>query len=353
MENRLTYLDSAKGIGIILIILGHVLPSNNYIRNWIYSFHVPLFFIISGMLLSYKSSWIYKDKKSIIKNKAKQILYPYATFSMLAIFIMFLQEVIRLLLFNNASFAPILVNVIFTVFLDGYMSLWFLPALFLAELMFIFIYRSKLNKPLILIALVIMEILGCSIVQNNLNSYIFLLLNIITRAGIGTCFIFVGFYIFKYINYIKSKVLYIAIVIYGLINLLTSQMNLPIDLHYSELGNPILYFASSIFGSLFVIITCKYIFGKSKLMQFFGKNSLIIMATHLPLPVLTLLSILINEINISESLHVLFVFVSIIIVEFFIIHFINSYAPFMTKYRSVLPKKYIIKYANFVFKSRV
>ncbi|MBF1069294.1 MAG: acyltransferase family protein, partial [Prevotellaceae bacterium] len=44
---RIEALDIAKGIGIILVIIGHM--SSSYLRDWIYSFHMPLFFIISGI----------------------------------------------------------------------------------------------------------------------------------------------------------------------------------------------------------------------------------------------------------------------------------------------------------------
>ena len=39
---RVEALDIAKGIGIILVIIGHM--SSSYLRDWIYSFHMPLFF---------------------------------------------------------------------------------------------------------------------------------------------------------------------------------------------------------------------------------------------------------------------------------------------------------------------
>ena len=47
---RLDWVDIAKGIAIVLMILGHSsLP--NMIQNWIYSFHMPFFFFISGVLM--------------------------------------------------------------------------------------------------------------------------------------------------------------------------------------------------------------------------------------------------------------------------------------------------------------
>lgn len=52
MKSRLVYVDTAKAIGIFLVCLGHFLPSGTMIRVAIYSFHVPLFFFVAGVLHS-------------------------------------------------------------------------------------------------------------------------------------------------------------------------------------------------------------------------------------------------------------------------------------------------------------
>lgn len=46
---RLKYIDIAKGIGMLLVILGHYECTND-IRRWIFAFHMPLFVFISGYL---------------------------------------------------------------------------------------------------------------------------------------------------------------------------------------------------------------------------------------------------------------------------------------------------------------
>ena len=50
--SRLSWLDILKGIGIILVAVGHIYL-NEKINHWIYSFHMPLFFLAAG--------WVYKE----------------------------------------------------------------------------------------------------------------------------------------------------------------------------------------------------------------------------------------------------------------------------------------------------
>ncbi len=43
---RIDSLDILKGIGIILVVVGHMIGNQLYIRPWIYAFHMPLFFML-------------------------------------------------------------------------------------------------------------------------------------------------------------------------------------------------------------------------------------------------------------------------------------------------------------------
>lgn len=47
---HIEWIDSVKSFGMLLVVWGHFLPANNILRILIYSFHVPLFFIVSGYL---------------------------------------------------------------------------------------------------------------------------------------------------------------------------------------------------------------------------------------------------------------------------------------------------------------
>lgn len=74
---RLPYLDYASVFVAYLVILGHLLlSSNTTLRPYIYSFHMPFFFLVSGML--------HKDLGCIAWNKYfKTLLIPFLFFNLL------------------------------------------------------------------------------------------------------------------------------------------------------------------------------------------------------------------------------------------------------------------------------
>ena len=45
---RIEWIDVSKGITIILMMIGHYVPYGSQVRNFIFAFHMPLFFILSG-----------------------------------------------------------------------------------------------------------------------------------------------------------------------------------------------------------------------------------------------------------------------------------------------------------------
>lgn len=77
---RISYIDVAKGMGIILIVIGHSVKTG-WLREYLYSFHVPFFFLLSGM--TYKVSI---DKKSFWKRKLQTIIIPYFVAGIISIF---------------------------------------------------------------------------------------------------------------------------------------------------------------------------------------------------------------------------------------------------------------------------
>lgn len=85
---RISYLDSVKGIGILLIVLSHVAmgeTGENPLRNGIMSFAVPLFFFVTGILLFIKDAYSEKTINTLLFDKMKALIYPYCVFTTVAL----------------------------------------------------------------------------------------------------------------------------------------------------------------------------------------------------------------------------------------------------------------------------
>lgn len=77
-------IDAAKGLGVLLVILGHSLYGTSvpqYVNQVIYSFHVPMFFVLAG----YLQKQITHPGKFILK-KIKRLFVPYLLYAFIAIF---------------------------------------------------------------------------------------------------------------------------------------------------------------------------------------------------------------------------------------------------------------------------
>ena len=64
-------IDIAKAVGIILMVVGHFNGLPLWFEKWIFSFHMPLFFILSGYLFKPKT------EIQVIKGGIKSLVWPY------------------------------------------------------------------------------------------------------------------------------------------------------------------------------------------------------------------------------------------------------------------------------------
>lgn len=142
-DKRIAWIDNAKAIAIFFIVLGHQLPSGE-LCGYLYSFHVPLFFFLSGLTFSAD-----KSPKKYFKEKAKRILIPYFAFSLVSIAVYYILN----LIFHKDGLSPgqCLLGMLIGTRSTGLMlwnnPLWFLPCLFVlltfAYIIKKFIFRSN------------------------------------------------------------------------------------------------------------------------------------------------------------------------------------------------------------------
>lgn len=80
---RLKWLDIAKGITIILMVIGHTSIPDPFSR-FIYAFHMPLFFIASG----WTTNWNKYNYMEFAKRKFRSIMVPFMVYSVIVLSIL-------------------------------------------------------------------------------------------------------------------------------------------------------------------------------------------------------------------------------------------------------------------------
>ena len=130
---RVSWIDIAKGIGIFLIVFGHTIQQTGIMRQILYSFHVPLFFVISG--LTYKSD---ESSTFFLKKKIKGLLIPYWAVGLISIIVILLINQFVHLQQDNTNFFVNVFGLIYGNYRTGLMwwnrPLWFIPCLFITLL---------------------------------------------------------------------------------------------------------------------------------------------------------------------------------------------------------------------------
>lgn len=150
-NDRRQDIDYFRGFGIICMILGHIIIGDNLFNKIVHSFHMPMFFIISGFFYKERNDYIDYAKK-----KAKTLLLPYLIFGAMhyIIYIVYYYhdsempkiDPLRHLLLDNTEGLPI----------AG--ALWFLTALFFCELLYnlcVTVVKKRIASFLIIAALTI------------------------------------------------------------------------------------------------------------------------------------------------------------------------------------------------------
>lgn len=312
MKEKINYIDYSKGIAILFVIFGHVYSGNNIATTWIYSFHIPLFFIISGFLLKLNKN---KDTKSMILKKFKSLMVPYILFSIISI--------LGHYLINDLSYMILKKSIFNTITLFGVEALWFLPALFISESIFLYeknnIDKNK-YKILFYINIFLIIYIFMLIDKKNYNSVIENFTIVLVRSIVALFFINIGYYLYKVISKINLKIYQIFIL--AIISVVFSKLNGSVNLYSVQFDNLFLYVLNSIIGSFLTISIAKKING-SKALEFLGQNTLIIMATHQLIIEAILKSTLIKYLN-----GIIFIFI-ILLLEYPLIKIINKYLPFM------------------------
>lgn len=144
---RRTEIDVAKGFALFLVIFGHIVTMHHTLFRWIFAFHMPAFFFLSGMTFRPEK---YPDYMAYIKDKSRRLLVPYFAITLGAMIICMLRPDYRLPILADGWRHQLKWIFYYTQPQNLYVGqIWFLVALFMAELIAFSWIRIFDRRPLL------------------------------------------------------------------------------------------------------------------------------------------------------------------------------------------------------------
>ncbi|MDR0865647.1 MAG: acyltransferase family protein [Candidatus Symbiothrix sp.] len=335
---REIYIDIVKGLSVLCITLLHFEDGifSNALNIWIGSFMITAFYFTSGWIMCLSQKEI--SLKSHIHKRIRQLVFPYIWFTLIII----LFDGI-LVLFGIKGYQLILTDIYKTIVLRGIGTLWFLPALFFSEIIAIVFLQRTLKWKIVITLATILYLSGykywndtfaygselCRIVDAPLRT----IYNIMRAWGV----IVAGYYIcnvfYRYIQLLSNR----KLLIYGCFLMVASFLSanyldrlLPL---FGEIDSVVWLFIAPIVGPFGLLLLAKATekWEVSSFLSFWGKNSLILMATHYS--ILMEICILVNKTFWGQDglsgFHSLLFFVVTIVFEYIVVYLINTKAKFI------------------------
>lgn len=282
--------------------------------GWITVFYMPLFFILSGIFFNNQSS---------LSKRCKKLITPYLWFYILAYILSIIKDTIKHQAINLYDFF-----IPFVGQTSGYENtpIWFLLSLIQITLIVSFLCKVCKKQYILIVSLAI-----------SVTGYIAGKYHFLSHYYIGTSLLCTFFFVMGYIlkrYFLNSKIIY-------------SVLSLLISIIFYEINSYVIkpdwnnvsqnYIPSGFIPFLLVTVTACYgLIGISRyldrilylntILRFFGKNSLIVLCTHMMLMFIP--SYLETKISNTEY-GILLSLLIILCIDACIIIFINKYCRFM------------------------
>ncbi len=267
MRNK--QIDVLRGIGAILVVIGHLVPYEGNIKILLYAFHMPLFFFLSGFLFSNKKSF-----KDYIISNLKSLILPYFIFNIIS-FIFNLDMIIK----DNFTFLQILDNIFYyhnSIVWNS--SLWFFIVLFFTKIVF-YIFAKICNNSVKKLSIITLVLLSIGILLNINEIFLPFGLSIIPFAFL---FFFIGYFVKKIniLDKLKLNIKSLPITIILIISFIFSALyNKRVNMSTNIYNNYFLYFLNALIGIYICIILSK-ILQNSRILIIYSNLSMIMFSTQ-------------------------------------------------------------------------
>lgn len=265
MKERLNYIDTAKGILILMMLIGHVWNTGP-VHDFVYSFHMPAFIMISGILLGRSSSLKLPCCRFAFK-KVKELILPCLGYELYGL-------LVSILLYGATLNAKGYFFELLSLHLyNG--PLWFLWVLFFAEIGFFVLYKATKGFSGYVRYIILLALFVLLMVLPQYQAYIN-----ITTTMLTLFFLITGFVVNT--NHMKQSWALIALLLLATITL--SKLNHGVGMPDYQEGIRLVFIISSLSGTFFILLISHFIddYGY-KAFNIWGKNSLFVLGSHYPI----------------------------------------------------------------------
>lgn len=271
-NKRIDLYDIVKGIGILLVVSAHIFDSDLY-HKIVYAFHMPLFLIITGMLIDLTKS----SQKPLIKlfvSKFKSLMIPYIITELICIPLYYFRGG-----YSVNDIYWIVTDSLFLYVTKG-AATWFLLGLFLAEMIYYLLLKCIPNKFIVMAIVTLGYVISLTIPVSNHH------IRLIMRSISMMFFVMIGH---QFAAFFKKERKFSINLIFLAVFFATALLNDNLNMVVLQYGNPFLSTLSSITGSALLISVSSYISkSKFKLINqlknyfiFWGQETVIVICTHL------------------------------------------------------------------------
>lgn len=281
---REKWIDNAKGLAMLMVIVGHVSGelTGRLQFNWVYGVHLVVFFLVSGYTMRPKTL-----NSEYVSKKFSGLMIPYFWTS----FFVVLTDIMNSYVIQHNASIQNVTNIIYRditriFFASGSHTffgsvdlgtrigaIWFLPAMFFANIIFQILLNHVRDDKILAIYSA-----GISYIAYLLGRFIWLPFSI-QSAMYAIFFIWIGYAVKKYEVLEKIKPIHYVVALFILL--------LGIKYNYCNEGFVIAYAHDVIFslvigiaGCILVYFVCK-IDRRGRVLEYIGKNSLIVLCFHL------------------------------------------------------------------------
>ena len=279
VNKRLDWVDTLRGLAMFFVVCGHCLSSiKSTLRKYIYSFHLPLFFFISGI--------IFKDEnlstKEFLKKKTRNLVISYFILNIICFALVYL---LKLDARSTYSIPKLLVGMFFSheeVLLAPCPPSWFLLALFLTETIFYFLHKYAKNDFELGIAVCVCGLI--SYANNHMVPQIYAPWHLDT-AFTGVVLYFCGYLLaknmYKLDSFMKKKfTAFVTGGMLGVVGLACAYYNNRVSMHSNLYGSITLFYISCLSTIFGLIIFVRLFLKHSVLFKNIGKRTMFYIGYH-------------------------------------------------------------------------